>query len=121
MAIKEIAFVSYAITDVEKATAFYGKVLGLKESSRFEQGDMVFIEYLVGDQAFSIGKGSNQVPGPQGGCVAFEVDDFDQTMASLKEHGADIKMDGIDTGACKMAVVADPDGNLIMIHKRAKN
>lgn len=118
MAIKEIAFVSYAMTDVAKATHFYEKVLGLKQSSRFEQDGMVYIEYLVGDQAITLGKGSGQQPGGNGGCVAFEVDDFDKTVESLKKHGIKFTMEPFDTGACQMAAFADPDGNSLMIHKR---
>jgi predicted enzyme related to lactoylglutathione lyase len=52
------------------------------------------------------------------GAVAFEVDDFDQAVASLKTHGVRFVLEPYETPVCRMAVFADPDGNLLMAHKR---
>lgn len=119
MDIAEIAFSSYAVTDVKRARAFYEETLGLKPSSVFEQGDMAFIEYEVGPHTLSIGAGApNFKPGPQGGIIAFEVRDFDAAMQRLRGAGAAFVMEPQDTGACHMALISDPDGNYLMIHKR---
>jgi predicted enzyme related to lactoylglutathione lyase len=50
--------------------------------------------------------------------VAFEVDDLDQTVRKLKESGVPFDMDVMDTPVCCMAVVLDPDGSKVMVHKR---
>jgi predicted enzyme related to lactoylglutathione lyase len=117
--ITEIAFTSYATNDVPKSRAFYEGVLGLKPESVFEEGDMAFIQYQIGPHYFVIGKGAPSIkPGAEGGVVVFETDDFDTLVAKLKEIGALFVMDKQDTGACHMALVKDPDGNQLMLHRR---
>ena len=56
--------------------------------------------------------------GQQGGGIAFEVDDFDASVKKLKEQKARFVLDVFSTSVCRIAVIADPDGNGIMIHKR---
>jgi predicted enzyme related to lactoylglutathione lyase len=119
MSITEIAFSSYAVNDVGRARSFYEGVLGLKPSSVFEENGMAFIEYQIGAHYFVIGKGAPAIePGPTGGVVVFETDDFDGLVKKLKDAGAPFVMDAQDTGACHMALVKDPDGNQLMIHRR---
>lgn len=123
MNIIEIAFTSYAVTDVALARNFYEKVLGLKASNVFEDkaSGMAFIEYEIGAGYFTIGAGAPGFkPGPEGGTVAFEVDDFDKAIAELKAVSTPFAMQALDSGVCNMAVVKDPDGNNVMIHKRKK-
>ncbi len=119
MNITEVAFSSYAVADVARARAFYEKTLGLKPTSTFEDGGTAFIEYQIGPHYFVIGKGAEALkPGSAGGVVTFEVESFDEAIAALRRDGAKFVMGPIDTGACHMALVSDPDGNTVMIHKR---
>jgi predicted enzyme related to lactoylglutathione lyase len=46
------------------------------------------------------------------------VDDFDATIAQLKEAGVPFKMEPFPTPVCRMAFVLDPDGSAVCIHKR---
>lgn len=124
MKITELAFTINAVTDVARARAFYEKVLGLKPTSVFEDAasGMAFIEYEVGGGTFTIGAGApGYKPGPEGGTVAFEVEDFDKAVAALRAASAAFITEPLDTGACRMVLVKDPDGNNVMIHKRKKN
>jgi predicted enzyme related to lactoylglutathione lyase len=50
--------------------------------------------------------------------VGLEVADFDAALAQLKSQGARFRMEPIATPVCRMALVSDPDGNTICIHKR---
>lgn len=119
MKFKEFSFVSYAITDVAKARAFYEGVLGLKTGSVWESEASAFIEYEIGPDTLAIGKGApNFKPGKTGATVALEVEDFDGAMKELKAKKVKFIMDAYDGPVCTMVLIEDPDGNQIMIHRR---
>ena len=80
---------------------------------------MAFIEYEIGSHTLAIGKGApNFTTGKTGATVALEVDDMDAMIKNLKEHSCMFLMECHDSGVCSMALIADPEGNQIMIHKR---
>jgi len=114
--IKEIAFIVYPVADVPRARRFYEESLGLKLDSNWEDK---WVEYDVNGVAFAITSWlpDNQ-PGVPGGNIAFEVDDLDATVASLKARGVQFVQEICATPVCRMAVIADPDGNRVIIHKR---
>jgi len=120
--IKEMAFVCYPVKDLKKARAFYEDVLGLKATSVFESEKMGFIEYDIGATTFAIGFGSEKFShSKDGACVAFEVDDFKKTITELKQKGVKIIMEPEDYPTCSMAMIEDPDGSKLVIHKRKEN
>ena len=114
--ITEIAFVGAPVTDMKRSRAFYEGVLGLKPTSESPAGN--WVEYDIGAATFGLGAYPGWTPSPQGTVVAFEVDDLDGEMARLKAQGVVIAFDVMDTPGCRLALVCDPDGNKIMIHKR---
>jgi predicted enzyme related to lactoylglutathione lyase len=115
----EIAFVCYAVTDLKRARGFYEKVLNLKPGSVWEGENMGFVEYELGPHTLAIGSGSEHFkPGTQGATAALEVADFHEAVASLKGANVKIVMEPHESPVCFMALIQDPDGNQIMIHKR---
>ena len=52
-----------------------------------------------------------------GGTIAFEVDDLPAVVADLKAKGVEFAAEGIESPVCHMAIVKDPDGNAIILHK----
>jgi predicted enzyme related to lactoylglutathione lyase len=117
--ITEIAFSCYAVTDFARARAFYEGVLGLKATSLFgEPGGMQWAEYSVGPGTLCIGSAPQFKPSPDGCTVALEVEDFDAAIAQLKQYSVKFRMEPIATPVCRMAMVSDPDGNTLCIHKR---
>ncbi len=115
----EIAYVVYPITDVARARGFYEGVLGLKETSFFQDGESQWIEYDIGPGTLAIASAMEQwQPSSNGGAAALEVEDFDQAMSEAKAAGVPIVMGPADTPVCNMAVIMDPDGNALIIHKR---
>lgn len=122
MKIKEIAFVCYAVSDIPKARNFYERILGLKATNEWIGKDMGFIEYSFGPKesyTFAIGQGAPQFkPGRNGGTVALEVKNFNDTIKSLKKSRVKFIMKPHENKSCFMALVLDPSGNQIMIHKR---
>jgi predicted enzyme related to lactoylglutathione lyase len=115
--IKEIAFVGSPVTDMKRARNFYEGVLGLKPTTK--DPDAKWVEYDVGGGTFGIGSYGDQWKAAQGGTMAaFECDDVDATMARVKESGATIAMDLMDSPVCRFGIVLDPDGNSLMLHRR---
>jgi predicted enzyme related to lactoylglutathione lyase len=115
----EIAFVCYAVTDLKRARAFYEGVLNLKPGSVWEGENMGFIEYEMGPHTLAIGSGAEYFkPGTQGATAALEVENFDEAMGAIRRTGAKVVMEPYETPVCFTALIHDPDGNQIMIHKR---
>jgi predicted enzyme related to lactoylglutathione lyase len=115
--ITEIAFTGTPVTDIKRAREFYEGVLGFKPA--MESAGGAWVEYEIGNGTFGIGcYGDFWRPSDQGTCIAFEVDDLDAEVARLKSRGAKIAMEIKDTPVCRLAIICDPDGNKILIHKR---
>lgn len=111
-----IAFTGIPVTDMKRARAFYEGVLGLQVSG--EYGDGVWIEYEVGPDTLALGSvGDQWLPSDQGTSVALEVDDFEEAIRKLKVAVIRFAAEPMETPVCHMAVVQDPDGNKVIIHK----
>ncbi|HYP16392.1 MAG TPA: VOC family protein [Opitutus sp.] len=117
--IKDIAFTGYPVTDLARARAFYEGVLGLKSSVTFEHGGAAWIEYDVGPSTLAI---SNMMPAwkpsADGPSVAFEVENFEEAVAALRDAQVSFLLEPSVGETCSLAVVADPDGNGIAIHQK---
>ena len=117
MKITEIAFTGIPVTDMPRARAFYEGILELKPT--MESAGGMWIEYDIGAATLGIGcYGETWQPSPQGTCVALEVDDVDAAIAHLRSKGVAISMEPMDSPVCRFAMICDPDGNKIIIHKR---
>jgi predicted enzyme related to lactoylglutathione lyase len=116
MKIKAIGFVGIPVTDVKSAREFYQGVLGLKVSEEMMDGR--WIEYAVGDDTLAIANvGEQWAPSDQGTGAALEVEDFDDAIRRLKDRRVRFAAEPFETPCCHMAVVQDPDGNKLIIHK----
>lgn len=119
MQITEIAFTGYSITDMARARNFYEGVLGLKVSRDFD-GKNQWVEYDIGAGCLALinGTGADWPPSTTGTAAAFEVDDFEGYMKKLRSSNVKFVWEPQESPTCWMAVVADPDGNRVVIHKR---
>jgi predicted enzyme related to lactoylglutathione lyase len=116
MKIKNIAFVGIPVTDMKRAREFYEGVLGLKIAEQMMNGK--WIEYAVGDETLAIANvGEQWTPSDQGTGAALEVEDFDDAIERLKDRHVRFAAEPFETPCCHMAVVQDPDGNKLIIHK----
>ena len=116
MKIKAIGFVAIPVTDIEQARSFYEEVLGLRTSDEMMGGK--WIEYAVGDDTLAVANVSDTwTPSDQGTGAAFEVEDFDDAIDRLKDQHVRFATEPFETPCCYMAVVQDPDGNKLIIHK----
>jgi predicted enzyme related to lactoylglutathione lyase len=116
MKIKEIGFVAIPTTDIPRARKFYEDVLGLQVSDEMMGGR--WIEYAVGEDTLAIANVSDTWrPSDQGTGAAFEVEDFGDAIKRLKDRQVRFAAEPFETPCCHMAVVQDPDGNKLIIHK----
>ena len=114
--LKEIAFVVYPVREPQTAKKFYAEVLGLKESANWQDQ---WIEFDIGSGTLAITNGFTQIQaGAKGAMAAMEVDDLDQVLAQLKPQSVPLVGDPWDTPVCRGAIIADPDGNMILLHQK---
>jgi predicted enzyme related to lactoylglutathione lyase len=117
-----VDFVSVPTSDLDAAMDFYGKVLGLPNSSVWQRPghDAVGAEFETGtvtiavipSERLGITFQPNKVP------IALRVDDVEAARAELQSRGVSFSADTIDSGVCHMAHFEDPDGNSLMLHHR---
>ncbi|MDP3069607.1 MAG: VOC family protein [Opitutaceae bacterium] len=120
ISIKEIAFTGYPVTDIARARRFYEGLLNLKVTTQFEHEGRHWIEYDVGPATLAISNMSADKwkPSADGPAVALEVESFEAAIEALRTAGANFLIEPMDTGVCRMAIIADPDGNSLVIHQR---
>jgi predicted enzyme related to lactoylglutathione lyase len=114
----ELAFCCYAVTDMPRARAFYEGVLNLKPTTVSDTPGGKWVEYEFGPYALAIGSAPGWKPSPDGCTAALEVEDFDAAIEHLREKKVSFRMEPCPTPICRMAMIFDPDGNSICIHKR---
>ena len=114
MKIKNIAFVGIPVTDMKRAREFYENVLGLTVSDDMMRGQ--WIEYAVGDDTLAIANvGEQWTPSNEGTSAALEVENLEEAIAEFEQRK--IAYDKLDSPVCRMAIIEDPDGNKLIIHK----
>ncbi len=116
--VTEIAFSCYAVTDMARARAFYEGVLGLKATVVHDSEQGQWVEYEFGPYALSLGSSPAFKPSPDGCSVALEVADFETAITQLRVNNVKFRIQPMDTPVCQMAMIFDPDGNCLCIHKR---
>ena len=115
MKIKKIAFVGVPVTDMQRAREFYEDVLGLQPDP--EMTGEHWTEYSIGEGTLAIAcVGEQWRPSNQGTSAALEVENLEDAITRLEERK--ISYDKVDSPVCRMAIIEDPDGNKLTIHKR---
>ena len=113
---QEIAFTAYAVTNMAKARKFYEGVLGWKPTRVLSKN---FIEYDIGRGTLTVGCAPKQwPPSKKGTTAALEVVDFDAAVAHLTKKKIKFAVGPLDFPTCRMVGVRDPDGNMVVLHKR---
>jgi catechol 2,3-dioxygenase-like lactoylglutathione lyase family enzyme len=113
MQVEQVDFVSVPTRDYERAVAWYRDVFGLPVS---EVSDA---EIETPNLTLSFWKpeenGEPFVPNENG--IALRVADVHAAVDEARAAGAEVL--GIeDSGVCHMGFVKDPDGNVLILHRR---
>lgn len=116
MKITGIAFVGIPVTDMRRAREFYEGVLGLRVAGEMMGGK--WIEYSLNNNTLAIASvGSEWLPSDQGTGAALEVENFDEAIKYLKDRQVPFSTEAYESPCCWMAIINDPDGNNLVIHK----
>ena len=111
-------------TDLQASIAFYRDLLGGSEAYRFPEDEPVFVTLRLGESEIGIGGVGDeplhgQAQRPATGhrvelCVY--VDDVDEAVEAARAAHVPILLEATDQPwGERVAYVADPDGNLVML------
>ena len=117
MIVERVDFISVPVTDMERSKRFYGETLGLQvvDDARwpeYQLGENVSL-YLI--DPTNLGQTFN---GPNTSPIALRVPDVEVTRKELEAKGVAFEGETYDTSVCHMAPFKDPDGNVLMLHRR---
>jgi predicted enzyme related to lactoylglutathione lyase len=117
MKIRGVDFIMYPVSDLARAAKFYRDFLGLPQEVYSEEWQ--WAEFNCGNLTLSL-KGGEKLPEPvTGGHIALAVDDVQAVCKELKRQGVRIVKEPQDFGCCQAMEILDPDGNHVILHRRA--
>jgi catechol 2,3-dioxygenase-like lactoylglutathione lyase family enzyme len=113
MKVEQVDFVSVPTRDAARAVAWYHDVLDLPLSeyteAEIETPNVTLSFWLPEEQ------GERFVPNENG--IALRVADVHAAVEEIRAAGGEVM--GIDdSGVCHMGFVKDPDGNVLILHRR---
>jgi catechol 2,3-dioxygenase-like lactoylglutathione lyase family enzyme len=113
MQVEQVDFVSVPTRDSHRAVAWYRDVLALPESE-FSEGEVetpnLTLSFWLPEE-----QGEPFIPNQNG--IALRVVDVHAAVEEVRAAGGDVL--GIeDSGVCLMGFVKDPDGNVVILHRR---
>lgn len=122
MKVIEFAFIGYPVRDLQRARRFYEEVLRLGKPKVLWgeiEGKEAWLEYEAGPHTLVITSAKpDWQPSDKGPAVALEVEDFEEAIGHLRKSGIQFEIEPFSGPICSMALISDPDGNKIAIHKR---
>ena len=116
MKIRGTDFVMFQVSDLARAAAFYRETLGLPQEVYSEEPP--WAEFNCGNVTLSL-NGGVKPEEIAGGTIALAVKDVQAAYTELKSKGARITGEPVDYGVCQAFQVLDPDGNTVILHRRA--
>jgi catechol 2,3-dioxygenase-like lactoylglutathione lyase family enzyme len=115
--VERVDFISVPVTDMERSKTFYRETLGLPPIS--EDG---FPEYQLGENIslylLDLTQIGSSFSAPHTASIALRVADVAEARKELEAKGVAFEGEIFDTGVCHMAHFRDPDGNVLMLHRR---
>ncbi|MBA3960768.1 MAG: VOC family protein [Chthoniobacterales bacterium] len=116
MKVANVSFVAVPVTEMDRSRKFYEGIIGLTKSRDFMDGK--WVEYDLGSTTLALVPASDDwKPAANGIGVALEMENLDEAVAELKKAGVEFFWEVFESPVCRMALVLDPDGNRIGIHK----
>ncbi len=113
MEVEQTDFVTVPTRDIERAMSWYRDVLGL-EVSPYTPGEVETPNVTL---SFWNPEADGQEFVPNQAGIGLRVADVEAAVEEARAGGADVI--GIeDSGVCHMGFVKDPDGNVLILHRR---
>jgi catechol 2,3-dioxygenase-like lactoylglutathione lyase family enzyme len=114
MRVELVDFISVPTRDATAALAWYRDVLGLPESA-FTAGEVEAPNVTLSFWE-PLREGLPLTPNEAG--IALRVADVEAARAELEARGVEFVAETGDSGVCHMAAFRDPDGNVLILHRR---
>jgi catechol 2,3-dioxygenase-like lactoylglutathione lyase family enzyme len=112
--VEQVDFVTIPTRDLSRAVAFYRGVLGLppSESNDAEvEAPNVTLSFWRPES-----EGIEFAPNRAG--FAIRVADVEEARRELEAQGVEFMGETFDSGVCHMGFFKDPDGNVVILHRR---
>lgn len=110
-------FVMYPVSDLARAARFSRETLGLSQEVYSERWQ--WADFNCGNVTLAL-HGRVKLPEKiAGGRIALAVEDVHAAYAELNSIGAQVAGEPADYSVCCGVEVLDPDGNTVILHKRA--
>jgi len=110
-------FVMFQVTDLARAARFYRETLDLPQEVYSEEPP--WAEFNCGNVTVALNGGVELPGGTASGRIALAVEDVQAAYAELKGKGVLTMGEPVDYGVCRAVQVPDPDGNIVILHRRA--
>jgi catechol 2,3-dioxygenase-like lactoylglutathione lyase family enzyme len=122
IAVDDLHHVSVNVTDLPRARAFYGTVLGLRELPR-PAFDFAGAWYALGDRQLHLIvhpptrtlRGTTAIDG-RDGHLALRIAGFDAALEHLRRHGVVLRESRDNATPWAQIYLTDPDGNVIELN-----
>lgn len=111
--VERVDFVTVPTRDMARAQRFYGQVIGLPtrtDPRELETANVTLALWRPEDE------GVEFAPNTAG--IALRVGDVAEAREQLAAAGVEFMGETVDTGVCHMAFCHDPDGNVLILHRR---
>jgi catechol 2,3-dioxygenase-like lactoylglutathione lyase family enzyme len=111
--VERVDFASVPVRDPERARRFYVETLGLRldpRSGEFETANLTLSPWQP--------EADGEPFEPNRAGIALRVPDVGEARRRLEEAGVEFLGETVDTGVCHMAFFYDPDGNVLILHRR---
>ncbi len=111
--VERVDFVSLPVRDLERARAFYVDRLGLRRDERsgeLEAPNLTLCPWQPEAEGLPFA--------PSEAGIALRVADVAAARRELEAAGVAFLGETVDTGVCHMAFLRDPDGNVLILHRR---
>ncbi len=114
LGVERVDFISVPTRDYERARAFYRDTLGLPVDAN-NAGEIATPNVTL---CFWNPEDEGEEFAPNTAGFALRVADVPAARAQLEEAGVEFLGDTVDTGVCHMGFLRDPDGNVLILHRR---
>jgi catechol 2,3-dioxygenase-like lactoylglutathione lyase family enzyme len=110
--VERVDFVSVPTRDVARARRFYGDVLGLADGGpdEFETPNLTLALWQPEAEGVPFS--------PNTAGIALRVPNVAAARERLEARGVEFLGETVDTGVCLMGFFYDPDGNVLILHRR---
>jgi catechol 2,3-dioxygenase-like lactoylglutathione lyase family enzyme len=111
--VERVDYVTVPTRDAARSRRFYGELLGLPsrdDPDEFETPNVTLC--LWQPEAEGVAFSANTAG------IALRVADVEAARERLAGSGVEFLGETVDTGVCHMAFLYDPDGNVLILHRR---